>query len=825
MNHLENRDWGRKLPKIDSFIKKVKSKNKNKKRLDTREFLNLIIDEEQQTIQLADTKEYIGAIAVSPINIFGVREKEQTKFINVFESFVNNKKFGCYQIYSSETGSDTNAYTKQLNELQRPLSLNSDNDRLRFELIENEKKYISMQTSNHDLVDKYFYIIFKHSDKEELDKVKHDAMYLLKSVFSAREVDYYEHIQTIYRYFNPFRSLYEKKEIGPLSDLTVGDYISPTGVAVDKNKLSQYIYVDDVYCKTFHVFSYPDFPFFAWLSYLTGFNGVDFSLHVEDCDSSRLMKTYDKQYNNICKNYDKATKRSEQEKLKNDMESVELMIESLSRGSRKSVSFVVTLRIAATSIEKLNEMESSLIEATGNLNMLVRQGFFDQKNLFYSTAPLCCNTIKEYTKDAVCNVLSWGFPFVFESLNDQNLPILIGRSRSMGGAIFYNHLVKSKSRTNSNEVVFGTTGSGKTYFLMLLILHRFARGMKQIIVDVEGKQMNKLTKYLGGEVINCSNGVLGIINPLQIRITIDDDDSGDKIPLHRIYPLASHIQFLRTFFGMYFTGLDRVLLSEVEDALEELYKHWGYSFETTAEEIVNKEPKDFPIMKDLYEMMVERFEKADKNNLDKKNRMEIAKNFIKRMAVGADSPMFNGHTNISLDNDTICFNLAGLQNKDTTVLRTQYYNILSYVLTEVISGKFTKWIQIYEDECHVLMNKNMPEVMQFQKLLIKVIRKYNGGLTTSTQEIADMLNDSVKEFGAALLGNSNYKFFFKQEAESIQYLKSSKIISDKDADYLQYAEIGQCHMSLGANALQIEVVLPDACKELFDSFLLNETRS
>ena len=506
-------------------------------------------------------------------------------------------------------------------------------------------------------------------------------MYLFKQMFSTRDVDFYEHIQTIYRYFNPYRSLYERKEITSLSDLKICDYISPVGIALGKDGLSQYVFVDGVYCKTFHVYSYPDFPFFAWLSYLTGFKGVDFSLHVQDCDNTRLIKTYDKQYNNICKNYDKATKRSEQEKLKNDMESVELMIENLSRATKKAVSFVVTLRLEASSLEELTELENILVQETSNLDMLIRQGFFDQKKLFYSSAPLGYSNIQEYSKDVVCNVLSWGFPFVFESLSDENLPILIGNSRSMGGAIFYNHLVKSKSRTNSNEVVFGCTGSGKTYFLMYLILHRFARGMKQIIIDVEGKQMNKLTKHLGGEVINCSNGVLGIINPLQIRITIDDDDSGDKVPLHRIFPLAGHIQFLRTFFGMYFTGLDRILLAEVEDALEELYRQWGYSFETTAEEIINKKPDEFPIMKDLYDIMVARFEKADKNNLEKKNRMEIAKNFIRRMAIGADSPMFNGYTNISLDNDTICFNLAGLQNKDTTVLRTQYYNILSYVLT------------------------------------------------------------------------------------------------------------------------------------------------
>lgn len=805
--------------KIPSLHKKRKMQE------NTKDFLNLLIDEEQQTIQLADTKEYIGAIAVSPINIFGIREKEQTKFINVFESFVNNKKFTNYQIYSSETGSDINTYTSELSDLQKPLILDDDIDKKRFEIIEDEKKYINRQTGNRDLVDKFYYVIFKALDIDALNKIKHDAMYLFKTMYSTRDVGFYEHIQKIYCYFNPYRSLYEKKELTSLSDLTICDYISPIGIELRKDGLSQCIYLDGVYCKTFHVYSYPDFPFFAWLSYLTGFKGIDFSLHVNDCDNSRLVKTYDKQYNNICKNYDKAKKQSEREKLKQDMESVNLMIESLSHGTKKAVSFVVTLRLEATSLEELAELENILVQETSNLDMLIRQGFFDQKDLFYSTAPLCCNRISEYTKDVVCNVLSWGFPFVFESLSDEHLPILIGNSRSMGGAIFYNHLVKSKSRTNSNEVVFGCTGSGKTYFLMYLIMHRFARGMKQIIIDVEGKQMNKLTNHLNGEIINCSNGIMGIINPLQIRITVDDDDSGDKIPLHRIFPLASHIQFLRTFFSMYFTGLDRILLSEVEDALEELYQKWNFSFDTTAEEIIKKKPEDFPIMKDLYEIMVERFERIDKNNLEKKNRMEIAKNFIKRMAIGADSPMFNGHTNVSLENDTICFNLAGLQNKDTTVLRTQYYNILSYVLTEIVSGRFNKWIQIYEDECHILLNKNMPEVMQFQRMLIKVIRKYNGGLTTSTQEVSDMLNESVKEFGTALIGNSNYKFFFKQEAESIQYLKDSKIISDKDAEYLQYAEIGQCHMVLGGNALQIEIVLPDKIKALFDSFILNEQRN
>lgn len=800
---------------------------KKTKTVDSQSFVNLEIDKENETIQLKSTNEYLGAICVSPINIFGIRENEQMKFINTLEMFVNHKKFKVYQIYSSESGADIYSYAKRISQLQLPLAMNIETNKRRFQILEQERRFILNQSNNRNLVDKYFYIIFKADSIEELDKIKHDAMYLLKTTFICRNVDFEEYIKTIYQYFNPYRSLFEFKKIKDIKDISELDFISPSTIGLGKHNLSQYIMIDGIYCKMFHVYSYPNFPFFAWLSYLTGFKNVNFSVHVEDCNNNRLIKEYDRQYNNIVKNYDKATKPSEKERLKQDMESVQLMIQSLTTGTRKAVSFVTTLRIEATTLEELKELENYLTQEIASLDMFIRQGFFDQKELFYSSAPLCCNQCKEYGKDVVCNVLSWGFPFVFESLNDQGDAILIGKSRSTGGAIFYNHLLKSKTRTNSNEILFGTTGSGKTYFLMYLIMHRFSRGMKQIIIDVEGKQMNKLTKHLHGEVVNCSNGNLGIINPLQIRIVIDDDESGDKISLDKIYPLSSHIQFLRTLLGMYFTGLDRLLLAEVEDALEELYSMWGFTYETTAEEISRKSPTEFPIMQDLYELMEKRFFKVcekEPNNLDKRNRVEVAKGFIRRMALGADSPMFNGYTNISLNNDMICFNLAGLQNKDLTILRTQYYNILSYILTEIISGRFNKWIQLYEDEFHLMMNKDMPEVMLFQKMLIKIIRKYNGGLTTSTQEVLDTLNESVKEYGSAIIGNSNYKFFFKQEAESIQYLKEHKIISEQDAEYLQYCEIGQCYFSFGGNALQIEVDLPDYAKELFDSFIINEQR-
>lgn len=781
--------------------------------------LDLILDAEHETIQLKSTKEYLTAISVVPINIFGLREKDQQRFLSTLENFTNSKKFNNYQVYCNETGADTRNYCDQIFNLQSTLSVNKKSEIKRFEILEDEKNNIVNQTYNHNLIDKYYYIIFKSTNLELAKKLALDALYIFKTSFSAYTVSYKDFIKSIYKYYNPFRSIYESLDIDFSGELLLTDLIAPISMSKTKSKLSHYITVDKVCCKTYHAYAYPSYPVFAWISYLTGFRGVTFSMHVSDCTSTKLIKDYDKQYNNLVRNYDRCKKESEREKIKADMESVQLMITALSRGTKKSVSYLITLRLEADNENELEELENYLLAETASLGVYFRQGFFEQENLFNTTAPLCRNLLQEYSKDVVCNVLSWGFPMVFESLSDPELPILIGRSKSTGGAIFYDHTYKDKARTNSNEILFGSSGSGKTYCLMHLIYHRFARGFKQIVVDLEGKQMNKLTAALGGTVVNCANGSGGIINPLQIRITIDDDETGDKIPLSKIYPLASHIQFLRTFFRLYFIGLDRIMLSDIEDAIETLYKQWGFTLNSTAEELQKYKPEDYPIMSDLYGVIDKIYNDIPIENIEKKNRLEVVRNFIRRLAEGADSTLFNGVTNVNLDNDIVCLVLAGLQNKDTTLLRVQYYNILSYILTEIISGKFRSWLQLYEDEFHILMSPDAPEMMNFQKMLVKIIRKYNAGLSTSTQEISDVLHKDVAQCGNAVIGNSNYKFYFKQESESLQYLREHNMVSESDAEFLQYAERGQCFMDLGANALQVDIVIPDKILELFDSFL------
>ena len=103
---------------IKKFFKKGK-KYKATKNLDTQDFFDLLIDSELKTIKIKSTNEYIGAVMVQPINVFGLRYNDQKMYLDILDMMTNSKKFSTYQIYSSETGADTKQYINVLNERQK----------------------------------------------------------------------------------------------------------------------------------------------------------------------------------------------------------------------------------------------------------------------------------------------------------------------------------------------------------------------------------------------------------------------------------------------------------------------------------------------------------------------------------------------------------------------------------------------------------------------------------------------------------------------------------------------------------------------------------
>lgn len=98
-----------------------------------------------------------------------------------------------------------------------------------------------------------------------------------------------------------------------------------------------------------------------------------------------------------------------------------------------------------------------------------------------------------------------------------------GRDTS-GGLIVLDTWKRGNDRTNTNMVIMGVAGIGKSTAVKHIELSEYMKGTKIIFVDPE-REYKELYEALEVNWINAGGGSNGRINPLQIRPTpIDDDD-------------------------------------------------------------------------------------------------------------------------------------------------------------------------------------------------------------------------------------------------------------------------------------------------------------
>ena len=186
--------------------------------------------------------------------------------------------------------------------------------------------------------------------------------------------------------------------------------------------------------------------------------------------------------------------------------------------------------------------------------------------------------------------------------------------------------------------------------------------------------------------------------------------------------------------------------------------------------------------------------------------------------LGADAILFNGHTNINLNNPLINFDISGLQdNTGSRILLTQYFNILSFIWTQVISDSRDIRKQIYADEYGIIMDPDLKEVMKYFSSISRRIRKRIGGLTVATQQISDVLKDEVKSEGEVIINQSGYQFFFNLAGET-EYFKGTKILPESAQEFIQFANIGECYAKFGSQtAMTTQIIIPPDELRFFES--------
>ncbi|MCI6272125.1 MAG: hypothetical protein MR601_04155 [Erysipelotrichaceae bacterium] len=772
-----------------------------------------------------DKNQLIGAFRVEPIRLRAYKNDDIKRVHEEFTFFLNKIDINEFQIEVVEEEVDVKKYIDQINDVIKTLDINNKQDTLRKTILEREKIVIMDNVLSKNIVKKVYYFIFSASNTKLFEEKRLNIIKQFKSAgISVEELSRKDLISLNYRYFNPIKSKYRKiPKYYDSVNFSINDFVDVDTFEFKTNKLFDYIYSDGVYQKILYFAGYPDGAFLGWLNRLCDFRDCDVSMCFKKCNISNLKKIYNERLTELRNELNKTHKDSDRAELQKEIAAQMEVINKISITDMSGHNVFCCIRTKAISLEKLKENVSTIKEGFEKKSIILREGFFEQNNLLEANAPLLnCKYYDTYAKQIVNDVIALGYPFIKDDLMDEMLPILIGKTQS-NGPVFYSGSYVDDYRFNYNEFIAGASGSGKTTLLLLLIWYRYARGEKQFILDIEGNQLKRMAKYMGGNIVDTSSAENGCINPLQVRIDFqdkEDENEDTNLILHK-KPLSSHILFLRQFFRMLFRNKDDAddKIKIIELFLYKMYEKYNITKNTTVKEILNMRNDEFPIFTDLYKEA----EKI-KNDINSKEHNLVPERLwtsimldLHSLAYGVEGDIFNGHTTIDLySNNLILFDFSGLFGKDKEMFKMQYFNCQTLIWGYIISSGVKQMKRIYKDEGHIFIESNLEEIDDIEKSNSRRIRKYLGGITFATQEIATTLKNST---GYTIFSQSQYRMIFKVDQDAYEILSKMDEYRKEELEYFKNNPgRGECILDTGdGSKLRIKVELQYLLK-LFDSF-------
>lgn len=386
--------------------------------------------------------------------------------------------------------------------------------------------------------------------------------------------------------------------------------------------------------------------------------------------------------------------------------------------------------------------------------------------------------------------LAASFPFIGDRLKDEK-GIFIGYTYEPA---FLDFFKRDSSHVNSNMVVIGQSGSGKSYATKTLLTNLASEGANIYVLDPEN-EYGSLAINLGGTSIDVSSGIKGMLNPFQIMTTMDEGENGNA--------LYSHLQFLEQFYKVILEGIDMDSLELLNRLTAEMYEKFEIKPSTL---ISSLKPEQFPTFEDLNSIIKEKLESEKDNYI--KRCLRILDNYINKFAKGGrNSSLWNGYSTFSPSENFIAFDFQKLlANKNNVTANAQMLLILKWVENEVIKNRDRnikegthKKIVIAIDEAHLFIDEKYPIALDFMYQLAKRIRKYDGMLLIVTQNVKDFMGTiETARKSMAIINVSQYSMIFALSPNDMTDLselyRNAGGLNEEEKDSIVHAPLGQCFL-------------------------------
>lgn len=347
------------------------------------------------------------------------------------------------------------------------------------------------------------------------------------------------------------------------------------------------------------------------------------------------------------------------------------------------------------------------------------------------------------------------FPFISSSVIDKQ-GVFLGENTL---PVFVDFFKRDSGHVNSNMVIIGKPGSGKSYAAKTLITNLASCDTKIFILDPEG-EYGRLAENLGGRVLDVSSAKHGRINPFHIITSLDDEnEDGTR------NSFFAHLQFLEEFFKQVLPGINADCMEVINRCVLEIYTDKGITGETDINKLASA---DYPIFEDLAVLVDKKSEQeCDSYTL---SCLKIIANYLSKFCSGGrNSALWNGPSTFGAKENFVSFDFQKLlANKNNAVANAQMLLVLKWLENEVIRNReynlindADRKIVIVIDEAHTFIDEKYPIALDFMFQLAKRIRKYNGMQIVITQNIKDFAGTAeTARKSMAIINVSQYSLIF-----------------------------------------------------------------
>ncbi len=543
----------------------------------------------------------------------------------------------------------------------------------------------------------------------------------------------------------------------------------------------------------------------AILAHLADRNGVTLRIYNRLVNSMEQRKIVQQA---MRKNHMMTTTNdvSESVKAQDNINDVVELLSELRRNKEPLLHTAVFIELRATTEEKLRELQADIQMELTRSKISVDKLLLRQKEGFLAVLP-CGNNMfaSQFERVLPASSVANLYPLNYSGKTDQH-GFYIGRDK-YGSNVLVDFDKRTEDKTNSNILILGNSGQGKSYLFKLLLCNHREAGKSIIVLDPES-EYEELCSNLGGTYIDMMSGEY-MINPLEPKAWSDGEKSDIDVPetFRKVTRLSQHISYLKDFFRAY-KGFTDAEIDTIEIMLMKLYARFNIDDSTNFEKL---QSTDYPTMSDLYELTEKEFMAFDseKKHLYTEEMLQNICLGLHSMCKGAEAKYFDGHSNIK-DAEFICFGVKGLMDTNKRLKDTLLFNILSYMSNQLLEKGNTV---AAVDELYLFLT-NITAI-EYMRNGMKRVRKKESSFILASQNIEDFLLPEIKEFTKPLFSIPSHHFLFNAGQINPQEFMDALQLEESEFNLIRYPERGTCLYRCGNERYLLQVVAPAYKSVLF----------